>query len=83
MATFLRIFSSSPDHAATLSLSLCPTSLYLSVIPSSAPSTLPSAVSIKAKPSQAKLSQAKVLTGGGDFREAQVDVPLPLCHSCV
>jgi hypothetical protein len=30
----------------------------------------------QAKPSQAKPSQAKVLTGGGDLREAQVDVPL-------
>ena len=29
----------------------------------------------QAKPSQAKPSQAKVLTGGGDLREAQVDVP--------
>ena len=28
-------------------------------------------------PSQAKPSQAKVLTGGGDLREAQADVPLP------
>jgi hypothetical protein len=26
-------------------------------------------------PSQAKPSQAKVLTGGGDLRKAQVDVP--------
>ena len=32
-------------------------------------------------PSQA--SQAKVLTGGGDLREAQVDVPLYASHSCV
>ena len=31
----------------------------------------------------AKPSQAKVLTGGGDLREAQVDVPLSVCHSCV
>ena len=30
-----------------------------------------------------KPSQAKVLTGGGDLREAQVDVPLSLSHSCV
>jgi hypothetical protein len=37
----------------------------------------------EAKPSQAKPSQAKVLTGGGDFREAQVDVPLSVSHSCV
>ena len=28
-------------------------------------------------------SQAKVLTGGGDLREAQVDVPLSVSHSCV
>ena len=28
-------------------------------------------------------SQAKVLTGGGDLREAQVDVPLSASHSCV
>ena len=34
-------------------------------------------------PSQAKPSQAKVLTGGGDLREAQVDVPLSVSHSCV
>ena len=27
--------------------------------------------------------QAKVLTGGGDLREAQVDVPLSVSHSCV
>jgi hypothetical protein len=27
--------------------------------------------------------QAKVLTGGGDMRKAQVDVPLSLSHSCV
>ena len=25
----------------------------------------------------------KVLTGGGDLREAQVDVPLSVSHSCV
>ena len=31
----------------------------------------------------AKPSQAKVLTGGGDLREAQVDVPLSASHSCV
>jgi hypothetical protein len=31
----------------------------------------------------AKPSQAKVLTGGGDFRFAQVDVPLSVSHSCV
>ena len=36
----------------------------------------------QAKPSQAKPSQAKVLTGGGDLREAQVDVPLSVSHSC-
>jgi hypothetical protein len=35
------------------------------------------------KPSQAKPSQAKVLTGGGDLREAQVDVLLSVSHSCV
>jgi len=28
-------------------------------------------------------SQAKVLTGGGDLRFAQVDVPLSVSHSCV
>ena len=28
-------------------------------------------------------SQAKVLTGGGDLSEAQVDVPLSVSHSCV
>ena len=33
-------------------------------------------------PSQSS-SQAKVLTGGGDLREAQVDVPLSVSHSCV
>ena len=37
----------------------------------------------QAKPSQAKPSQAKMLTGGGDLREAQVDVPLSVSHSCV
>jgi hypothetical protein len=31
----------------------------------------------------AKPSQAKVLTGGGDLLEAQVDVPLSASHSCV
>jgi hypothetical protein len=30
-----------------------------------------------------KPSQAKVLTGGGDLREEQVDVPLSVSHSCV
>ena len=34
----------------------------------------------KAKPSQAK---AKVLTGGGDLREAQVDGPLSVSHTRV
>ena len=34
-------------------------------------------------PLTAKPSQAKVLTGGGDLREAQVDVPLSVSHSCV
>ena len=33
--------------------------------------------------SDSKPSQAKVLTGGGDLREAQVDVPLSVSHSCV
>ena len=28
-------------------------------------------------------SQAEVLTGGGDLREAQVDVPLSVSHTCV
>jgi len=28
-------------------------------------------------------SQAKVLTGGGNLREAQVDVPLSVSHTCV
>jgi len=37
----------------------------------------------KTKPSEAKPSQAKVLTGEGDLREAQVDVPLSVSHSCV
>jgi hypothetical protein len=32
---------------------------------------------------QAKTSQAKVLTGVGDLREGQVDVPLSVSHSCV
>jgi hypothetical protein len=31
----------------------------------------------------AKPSQAKVLTEGGDMREAQVDVPLSVSRSCV
>jgi hypothetical protein len=34
-------------------------------------------------PNQAKPSQGKVLTEGGDLREAQVDVPLSVSHSCV
>ena len=34
------------------------------------------AISTQVFPSQAKPSQAKVLTGGGDLREAQVDVHL-------
>jgi len=41
------------------------------------------AKSSQAKPSQAKLCQAEVLTGGGDLRFAQVDVPLSVSHSCV
>jgi hypothetical protein len=32
---------------------------------------------------QAKPKQAKVLTGGGDLRFAQVDVPLSVRHFCV
>jgi len=28
-------------------------------------------------------SQAKVLTGGRDLRQVQVDVPLSVSHSCV
>jgi len=28
-------------------------------------------------------SQAKVLTEGGDLREARVDIPLSVIHSCV
>ena len=38
-----------------------------------------------AEPSRAKPSQAKpkVLTGGGDLRQAQVDVALSVSHSCV
>ena len=30
-----------------------------------------------------KPSQAKVLTEGGDLREAQIDIPLSVIHSCV
>ena len=30
-----------------------------------------------------KPSQTKVLTGGGDLRKAQVDVPLSVSHTCV
>jgi hypothetical protein len=37
----------------------------------------------QAKPSEAKPSQAKVLTGGGDLREAQIDVPLSVSHTGV
>jgi hypothetical protein len=33
--------------------------------------------------SGAKPSQTNVLTGGGDLREAQVDVPLSVSHTCV
>ena len=33
--------------------------------------------------SMGQANQAKVLTGGGDLREAQVDVPLSVSHSCV
>ena len=32
---------------------------------------------------QAKPSQDKVLTGGGELRETEVDVPLSVTHSCV
>ena len=38
---------------------------------------------IFARDNNSKPSQAKVLTGGGDLREAQVDVPLSASHSCV
>jgi len=31
----------------------------------------------------AKPSQAEILTGDGDLREAQVDVPLSVSHTCV
>ena len=34
-------------------------------------------------PSQAEPRQGKVLTGGGDLREVQVDVPLSVSHTCV
>ena len=37
----------------------------------------------QATPSEAKPSEAKVLTGGGDLSEAQVDVPLSVSHSSV
>jgi hypothetical protein len=37
----------------------------------------------QAKPSQAKPRQAKVLNGGGDLRETQVEVLLSVNHSCV
>jgi len=30
-----------------------------------------------------KPSQARVLTGGGDLREGQVDVPLSVSHTCI
>jgi len=30
-----------------------------------------------------KPSQAKLLTEGGDLREARVDIPLSVTHSCV
>jgi len=35
------------------------------------------------KTGQAKPSQAKVLVGGGDLREAQVDLFLSVSHSCL
>ena len=31
-------------------------------------------------PSECRLCQAKVLTGGGDLREAQIDFPLSVSH---
>ena len=34
-------------------------------------------------PNVLQVGQAKELTGGGDLREAQVDVPLSVSHSCV
>jgi len=34
-------------------------------------------------PQAFKPTQAKVLTGGGDLRQAQVDVPLSVSPSCV
>jgi len=41
------------------------------------------ATEFKIGPSQAKPTQAKVLTGGGGWREAQVDVPMSVSHSRV
>jgi hypothetical protein len=37
----------------------------------------------QAKPSQSNPSQAKLLTGGGDLREAHVNVPLSVSHTYV
>jgi hypothetical protein len=45
--------------------------LSLSLTPVSAPSAKPSTLPVSSQP-----SQAKVLTGGGDLRKAQVDVPV-------
>jgi len=39
--------------------------------------------SVQAKPNFSKQRQAEVLTGGGDLRETQVEVPLSLSHTCV
>jgi len=46
-------------------------------------SPTPPVPSARTKTLSSKPSQIKVLTGGGDMREAQVDVPLSVSHSCV
>jgi len=74
IVALLPLSSSPPDSTTTLSLSY----LSLAVTPVSAHSSKPSAASHHTKP-----SQAKVLTGGGDLCEAQVDIPLSVSHSCV
>jgi len=38
---------------------------------------------LRPKPQDVKPSHAKVLTECGDLREAQVDVPLSVSHSCL
>jgi len=92
VCNYFSVFPHSSSLSLSLSLSntsLCSVLLNHTLLPSAAKCSLPPSIFVSHHSSQGILKerhilgQAKVLTGGGDLREAQVDVPLSVSHICV